>query len=130
MGERFFLWCHMKSMDFLSLLLIMTWLENHIIYICINIPCYIMMIHIYMDEPMMFTWVTWRLMIFLGTCLVCLMLGELHPTLGWICIWLNPIIIGSNILFYLLMIYMFMGVLMILLWATWSPHVFLAPYLV
>ena len=117
-------------MDFLSLLLIMTWLENHIIYISSNIFCYIMMMHIYMDAPMVFTWVTCRLMIFLAPCLVHLVLEELHPTLGWRDIWLKNIIVRRNILFYFMLIYIFMGVLMRLLGATWSVHVFFTPYLV
>ena len=89
-----------------------------------------MIIHIYMGAPMMFTWVTWRLVIFLAPCLVHLMLEELHPTLGWRDIWLRNIIIGSNILCYFMLICIFMGVFMILLGATWSIHVFFAPFLV
>ena len=58
------------------------------------------------------------------------MLEELHPTLGWRGIWLRKIIIGNNILCYFMMIYIFMGVLMRLLWSTWSLHVFFAHYLV
>ena len=124
------LWCHMKSIKFISLLLMMTWLESHIIYLFSSIPCHIMMIHIHMDAPMVFPWVTWRLMIFIVPCLVHLMLGELHPTLGWRYVWSKEIIVGSNILCYFMMIYIFMNVLMILLWATWSLHFLFAPYLV
>ena len=125
-----FWWCHMKRMDILFLLLMMELLEHHLISIFIRILCYIMMIHIHMDAPMVFTWVTWRLMIFLAPYLVHLMLEELHPTLRWRYISLKNIIVGKNILCYFMMIYIFMGVLMRLIWDTWSLHVLFAPYLV
>ena len=45
-------------------------------------------------------------------------------------IWLKNIIIERNILWYYMMTYIFMSVLMRILLATWSVHVFLAPYFV
>ena len=121
MSERFlFDGATMKSMDILFLLLMMELLENHLIYIFSSILIYIMIIHISMAAPMMFTLVTWRLMIFLAPLLVYLKLEELRPTLWWRFIWLKNIIIGSNILWCYMMIYIFMSVFMRLLWATWS----------
>ena len=117
-------------MELLDLLFIMKWLEHTLIQICSRILIYIMIIHISTGAPMMFTWVNWRLMTFLVPFLVYLKLEELHPTLGWRVIWLKKIIIGRNILWCYMMIYIFMSVFMRLLWATWSLHVFFAPYLV
>ena len=117
----------MKSKEFISLLLMMELLEHHLIYICSRILIYIIIIHISMGAPMMFTWVTWRFMIFLAPFLVYLKLEELHPTLGWRVIWLKNSIIGKNILWCYIMIYIFMSVFMRLLWATWSLHVFVTP---
>ena len=45
-------------------------------------------------------------------------------------IWFKKIILPRNILCSIMMIYIFMGVFMRLLWATWSLHIFFAPYLV
>ena len=78
-----------------------------------------------MGAPMIFIWVTWRLMVFLAQHVVHLMFEKLHPTLGWHIIWLKNIIIGRNILWCYMMIYIFMSVLMRLLWATWSLQCFL-----
>ena len=125
----YFLWYHMKSIEFLYLIFIMTWLENHILYICSSILCYIMIIHIYMGAPMMFTYVTWRLVILLAPCLVHLMLRNFIPHLGEdIYDWRTLLLESKH--YYFMMIYKFMGVLMRLLWATWILHVFFAPYLV
>ena len=106
------------------------WLENTLIHIFSRILCYFMMMHIYMDAPMICIWVTWRLFVFVGQHLVHLRLEELYPRLGWTDLWLEKIFVSNNIIFYIFMILSFMDVLMRLIWATWSLHVLFAPYLV
>ena len=120
----------MRSMELLDLLFMMTWLEHIIIHICRIILCYFMMMHIYMDAPIICIWVTWRLMVFLAQHLVHLMLEELHPTLGWINLWLEKCFAASHILYYIFMILSFMDVWVILPWVIWSLLVFFAHYLV
>ena len=98
------------------LIFMMKWLEHIIIHICSGIICYVMMMHIYMDAPMICIWVTWTLMISLAQHLVHLMLEELHPTLGWIDLWLENIFVSRHILCYIFMILSFMDVWVRLLW--------------
>ena len=89
-----------------------------------------MIIHIYMDAPMICIWVNWRLMVSLAQHLVHLMLEELRPTLGWIDLWLENIFVASHILFYIFMILSFMDVWVRLLWDIWNLFVCFAHYLV
>ena len=95
-------------MELLDLIFMMTWLEHIIIHIFRNILCYFMMMHIYMDAPMICIWVTWRLMVSLYEHLVHLMFEEIHPTLGWIDLWLENIFVSSHINCYIFMVLPFM----------------------
>ena len=125
-----FLWFHMRSMELLDLIFMMTWFEQNIIHIFSIIPFYFMMMHIYMYAPMICIWVTWRLMVYLAQHLVHLMLEEIHLTLRWIDLWLEKIFVSSHILCYIFIILSFTDVWVRLLWVIWSLLVFLAHYLV
>ena len=105
-------------------------LEHILIHICNNISCYFLMTHIYMDAPMICNWVTWRLIVSLAQHLVHLMLEELHPTSGWIYLWLENIFVANHLLCYIFLIFSLMAVWVRLLWVIWSLLVFFAHYLV
>ena len=83
-----------------------------------------MMMQIYMDASMICIWVTWRLMVFIAQHLAHLMLEQIHPTLGWIDLWLEKVWFSSHILCYIFMILSFMDVWVRLLWVIWSLPVF------
>ena len=69
-------------------------------------------------------------MVFLAQHLVHLMLEELHPTLGWIDLWLENFFVANHILYYIFMILSFVDVCVRLLWVIWTLLVLFAHYLV
>ena len=111
----YFLWCHMRSMELLSLLMIMTWLECHILYISRNILCYIMMIYIFLVVLMILLRATRNLHAFFAPYLVQILVEVLHSLLGWkntcliILMYIKffwSIIMGHGILTYVIGIYL------------------------
>ena len=110
-----FLWFHMRSMAFLSLLLMMTWLEWYLIYIFSRIICYIMMIYIFMGALIRLLWATWSLYVFFAPYLVQILVEVLNSLLGWNNKWLiilmhitffQSSIIGHVILNYVIVSYL------------------------
>ena len=73
MGERFLFYGDIWGVWDSYISLIMSWLECHIIYIWINILCYIIIIYIFMGVLMRLIWATLSLQY---SCLLCSLFGS------------------------------------------------------